>query len=129
MAQAPDRTWNWTLALLGLLLLPALALARLGLTFNRSWLFITAGALSAATFCVYFADKRRAESKDWRVPESVLHGLEFIGGWPGAFVAQHLVRHKNAKVTFQFWFWVIVALHQVVALDYLLGWPLVRWLV
>lgn len=122
------RSWNWTLALLGLLVLPALALARLGLVFNRSWLFIGAGALSVATFFVYLADKRRAESKDQRVPETVLHGLELAGGWPGAFAAQHLVRHKNAKLTYQVWFWVIVALHQLVALDYLIGWQLLDWL-
>ncbi len=35
-APRAPRTWNWTLALLGLLVLPALALARLGLVFNRS---------------------------------------------------------------------------------------------
>jgi uncharacterized membrane protein YsdA (DUF1294 family) len=128
-APRAPRTWNWTLALLGLLVLPALALARLGLVFNRSWLFIAAAAISVATFFLYFADKRRAESKDQRVPEIVLHGFELAGGWPGAFVAQHLVRHKNAKVLYQVWFWIIVALHQLVALDYLIGWQILDWLV
>lgn len=125
MPEPKERTWNWTLALLALLVLPALALARMGLVFNRTWLFVAAGSLSVATFFVYYADKRRAESKDQRVPESVLHGLELLGGWPGAFAAQHLVRHKNAKLRYQFWFWVIVAGHQLVALDYLLGWAMV----
>lgn len=122
------RTWNWTLALLGLLLLPTLALGRLGLRVNPAWLFIGAAALSVATFLVYLADKSRAQAKDWRVPEAVLHSLELLGGWPGAFLAQHLVRHKNAKFSYQVWFWVIVAAHQVLALDYLLGWQLWNWL-
>lgn len=124
MTKETGRSWNWLLALLALLLLPALALGRLGLIVDRSWLLIGAAALSFATFLTYAADKSRAKTNDSRVPEFVLHALELLGGWPGAFVAQQTVRHKNAKLSYQFWFWTIVALHQLVAVDYLLGWPL-----
>ncbi|MBA4138758.1 MAG: DUF1294 domain-containing protein [Opitutus sp.] len=117
-------SWNWLLALLALLLLPALALGRLGLSFDRAWLFSAAGALSLATFALYAADKGRAKAGGARVPEIVLHALELLGGWPGALIAQQTVRHKNAKAGYQVWFWAIVMLHQLVALDYLLGWPI-----
>ena len=122
----PPPNWNWLLALLALLVLPALALGRLGLHVNRGGLFLAAGALSLLTFAVYAADKRAAKSAAGRVPESVLHLLELLGGWPGAWVAQQVVRHKSAKLRYRAVFWLIVALHQLVALDYLLGWPLLR---
>lgn len=120
--------WNWLLALLALLLLPALALGRLGLTFDRAWLFGGWAALSLVTFSTYVADKGRAQAGGGRVPEALLHLLELLGGWPGAFVAQRVVRHKNAKPAYQIVFWLIVTAHELVALDYLLGWSLWRWL-
>ena len=30
-----------------------------------------------------------------------LHWLEFLGGWPGALIAQRVIRHKNKKTSFQ----------------------------
>lgn len=120
------RSWDWLLALLGLLLLPALALGRLGLHVEPRRLFLGAGAVSLLTFVVYAVDKRAARNAAGRVPESVLHLLELLGGWPGAWVAQRLVRHKNAKPGYQAVFWLIVLAHQLAALDCLLGWPLLR---
>jgi uncharacterized membrane protein YsdA (DUF1294 family) len=43
-----------------------------------------------------------------------LHLLELCGGWPGALIAQHWVRHKVGKLSFQIIFWLIVAAHLVV---------------
>lgn len=118
--------WNWLLGLLVLLLLPVLALGRVGLSVDRAGLFVAAGGLSLVTFSLYGADKRRARNGAWRVPEWGLHALEATGGWPGAFLGQRVWRHKNAKFGYQLFFWTIVTVHQLVALDYLLGWPMVR---
>ena len=54
----------------------------------------------------------------------VLHLLGLFGGWPGAYLGQRWFRHKSSKISFQVLFWLIVGLYQTVALDALLGWPL-----
>lgn len=50
---------------------------------------------------VYWKDKSSASRKGWRVPESTLNLLALVGGWPGAAVAQSLLRHKTMKVGFR----------------------------
>lgn len=82
--------------------------------------------LSGLTYLAFAWDKNRARRKGRREPERMLHLLELLGGWPGAFVAQCRFRHKRAKISYQVAFWLIVALHQFVALDYIRGWPLAR---
>ena len=79
---------------------------------------------SAVTYLLYAVDKRRAAHGGRRIPESTLQLGALVGGWPGAFAAQHRLRHKTAKPGFLLVFWLIVALHQIAALDCLLGWPL-----
>ena len=68
-------------------------------------------AMSFATFIVYALDKRAARRGQWRVKESTLHVLALLCGWPGALLAQHLLRHKSAKPTFRRVFWLSVALN------------------
>ena len=73
------------------------------------WLIGGALALSAATALVYAVDKSAARHGRRRVPERVLLLLGLVGGWPGALVAQHLLRHKTSKRPFQVAFWATVA--------------------
>lgn len=68
-------------------------------------------AMSMATFIVYFLDKRAARLGQWRVKEATLHGLSLLCGWPGALLAQHLLRHKSAKPSFRRLFWLSVVLN------------------
>jgi uncharacterized membrane protein YsdA (DUF1294 family) len=75
-------------------------------------------------FTAQWIDKRRAKSERWRVPEKVLHLLEFFGGWPGAFLAQRIFRHKTEKIRYQLIFWLIVAAYEYAAVDFLLGWKI-----
>lgn len=124
-----ERRWDWVLALLALLVLPVVALARAGANWDLRWLAIGAGSLWLFTFLLYAADKSRAKAGDWRIAESVLHCCSLIGGWPGAFVGQRLFRHKTQKCSFQVVFWITVAFHQLIALDYLLKWRMIRALV
>lgn len=112
---------------LGLLLIaPIVALVHLSGTINWRWLVSFFGLLNLATFLVYQFDKRRAAAGGRRIPEATLHLLEAAGAWPAAYLGQRLLRHKSAKRRFRIVFWLIVALHEAVAADYVLGWPLTR---
>jgi len=73
--------------------------------------------LSLLTFIVYARDKTMAHKNEWRTPESTLHLLELLGGWPGALITQRVIRHKNKKTSFQVIFWVIVIIHLAVWFD------------
>lgn len=48
-----------------------------------------------------------------------LHALELLGGWPGALLAQQLLRHKTKKTSYQVVFWLTILMHQVYWLDQL----------
>ncbi|SDM61224.1 Uncharacterized membrane protein YsdA, DUF1294 family [Cryobacterium flavum] len=63
---------------------------------------------SMICFAVYAIDKRRARFGGWRVSERTLLFWGFIGGWPGAIVAQQVLRHKTQKKSFREAFWVTV---------------------
>jgi uncharacterized membrane protein YsdA (DUF1294 family)/cold shock CspA family protein len=65
-------------------------------------------ATSAFTFLIYAKDKWSARTDRWRIKESTLHTLAFVGGWPGALIAQQVLRHKSWKNSFKFVFWATV---------------------
>jgi len=76
-----------------------------------------AGVYAVASVVCYFAylvDKRAAVAGRWRVTESALLTLGFLGGWPGAIIAQQTLRHKTQKATFRRAFWVSVVLNVLV---------------
>lgn len=68
-------------------------------------------AVSLACFVAYAMDKSAAVAARWRVPENTLLLLGFAGGWPGAIVAQQVLRHKTKKAGFRQAFWGTVALN------------------
>lgn len=65
-------------------------------------------ALSTVTFVAYALDKSAAASGRWRTPEQTLHLFSVLGGWPGALVAQQILRHKTSKQQFVAIFWLTV---------------------
>lgn len=67
--------------------------------------------LSALTFIAYGLDKSAAIGRRWRTPEKTLHLLGLAGGWPGALLAQQLLRHKTSKSSFVAVFWCTVVLN------------------
>lgn len=73
------------------------------------WILAWYALASLVTFAAFAADKRAAERGTWRTRERTLHALEFIGGWPGAFLGMSLLRHKNRKWTF----WLVTAMAAV----------------
>jgi uncharacterized membrane protein YsdA (DUF1294 family)/cold shock CspA family protein len=90
--------------------------------------FLTLVSLAWLPFALYFVasligfvsitlDKRFAQEKMWRIPEATLHLIEILGGWPGSGLAQQIMRHKTQKGSYQITFWVIAAVHLIIAAD------------
>ncbi|MBV0934514.1 DUF1294 domain-containing protein [Marinobacterium sp. A346] len=79
-------------------------------------------AMSVWTFAVYAWDKEAARNDRRRTPEATLHMLAVLGGWPGAWCAQQLLRHKSVKAAFRVAFWWTVGIHLAV-LGYLASAP------
>jgi len=67
--------------------------------------------LSLLTFFVYGFDKNAAQAGRWRTAENTLHLLSLAGGWPGAWIAQRLFRHKVSKTNFMAIYWATVLAH------------------
>lgn len=84
---------------------------------HHSFLLIAIYAISSViTYLVYAIDKHAARKGAWRIPEAQLHLLALIGGWPGAMLAQQIVRHKSKKPSFRFVFWITVVLNSAAAI-------------
>ena len=78
-------------------------------------------ALSALTFVAYALDKHAAQTGRWRTPESTLHLLELAGGWPGAWIAQQVLRHKSSKRAYRVVFRAMGVLHVIAVAAWLWG--------
>ena len=72
---------------------------------------LSAPLLGAVTFYMYWRDKFAAQRGAWRTPEQALHLASLLGGWPGAWLAQRLLRHKSSKPSFRTVYWGTVAAH------------------
>lgn len=72
------------------------------------WAYLS---VSAMTFVIYAVDKASAKLRSQRVSEATLHLLSLLGGWPGAILAQELLRHKSAKQEFRAMFWCTVVVN------------------
>lgn len=80
------------------------------------WFALAYLATSVVTFAAYAVDKASARHGARRTPESTLHMLALAGGWPGALLAQQLLRHKSAKAEFRSVFWGTVVVNVLVFL-------------
>lgn len=56
--------------------------------------------INATGFLLMLIDKQKARKKHWRIPESVLLGIAFIGGSIGALLGMYAVHHKTRKPLF-----------------------------
>ena len=78
------------------------------------WVPAWYGAVSIVAFAAYGLDKRAAKRGAPRTSESTLLLMGFVGGWPGALVAQQLFRHKTRKRSFRRAFWLSVVVNVLV---------------
>ncbi len=93
--------------LFSLLLIPAFFAAAAAFSPDPRW-WLLYGATSVLAFVAFAIDKRAAERREWRLPESTLHAIEVLGGWPGALLGSEILRHKTTKGSYRFGFWVCV---------------------
>lgn len=75
------------------------------------WVAAVYLVMSVVTYFVYRADKRAAAVGGWRTTEFTLIFLGFLCGWPGAILAQQLLRHKTTKQSFRAVFWASVLIN------------------
>lgn len=78
--------------------------------------------LNIATFFAYWKDKIAAEQESPRIREDALHGLALAGGWPAAWLAQQVLRHKTIKASFRAMYWLTVLVNVAVLAAWVL-WP------
>lgn len=76
--------------------------------------------ISVITFLAYASDKSKAQQGRWRTQEKTLHLLALMGGWPGAAIAQQVLRHKSKKIKFRITFWFTVVVN-ITVLGYLMS--------
>lgn len=112
--------------LVALLLVPFWASLQMVRFIDPRWLYGYLLLISGIAFWLFWQDKRRAEAGTWRTPESTLHLVELLGGWPGAFLAQRAFRHKISKTSYQIAFWAIVVMHELVSADFLCEWKFAK---
>jgi len=75
------------------------------------WALPILAVLNISTIFAYAFDKNAAERGWWRTQEATLHLLALAGGWPAAWLAQQIMRHKTSKQSFQSRYWTTVLLH------------------
>ena len=79
--------------------------------------------LNLATFMAYWLDKHAALQRRWRTSEQTLHLMALVGGWPGAWWGQQLLRHKSVKASFRQMYWFTVAMNLVATAAWVLWRP------
>jgi uncharacterized membrane protein YsdA (DUF1294 family) len=57
--------------------------------------------VNVLAFCLYGIDKRKAIMDKWRIPETTLLGVAFLGGSLGAWAGMQLFRHKTKHWKFK----------------------------
>lgn len=76
---------------------------------NYPWLIWYLIVINLVTFFIYGLDKAKAEGRSWRVKETKLLFLAFIGGSIGAIAGMKIFRHKTKKIGFLLPFILILA--------------------
>ena len=72
-------------------------------TINSEMLLVLYSILiNIITFIIFTIDKKRAMEKKWRIPESRLLLVSFLGGSIGGLLGMMILRHKTKKPKFIF---------------------------
>tara|TARA_R110001583_G_scaffold2536_5_gene18261 strand:- start:30318 stop:30827 length:510 start_codon:yes stop_codon:yes gene_type:complete len=80
-------------------------------------IFVIFGLLSILTYLIYVKDKKAARNNAWRTSEKTLHLYSLLCGWPGAIIAQQILRHKTQKQSFR----VVFILTMLINIGFIAG--------
>lgn len=108
------------------IILPAYAIYKASKAIDIKYMIAYFVIISAATVFIYWSDKRKARTESWRTPESTLRVLELAGGCVAAHFSQRIFRHKISKIKYQISFWIVAAIQNYAAFDYLNDWHSAR---
>ena len=72
-------------------------------------------AINAFGFLFMLIDKIKARRKKWRIPESTLMGIAFIGGSIGSLIGMYTFRHKTRHPQFTLGIPLIIAFQIILA--------------
>lgn len=109
MRRRSNRAGDW--GMVTIIAIPAFAVLYAVIAFLwqvPNWVAAVYLGLSIACFAFYAADKEAANSGSRRTSEEKLLAIGLLGGWPGAILAQQLLRHKSIKASFRSAFWTSV---------------------
>jgi uncharacterized membrane protein YsdA (DUF1294 family)/cold shock CspA family protein len=122
-AQKSDKKWE-TPSVVALLVFVVSYLIST-LMWNLPWQ-VGAAYVVMSLICAgfYWHDKVSARLREWRTSEAALFMLGVFCGWPGAIVAQQVLRHKTSKKSFRVMHWTSAVMNMV--LFYLVSTPLLR---
>lgn len=86
------------------------------------WVLCWIPAINAVTFLTYWIDKWLSRRLGlWRVPETTLHTITFLGGTLGAMAGMKLLRHKTLKGPFRIVFWALTFVQALAIIALLLA--------
>ncbi|MGI6071301.1 MAG: DUF1294 domain-containing protein [Blautia sp.] len=80
------------------------------------WIGIYAAAVNVIAFLLFGLDKYKAKRRKWRIPETALVTVAFLGGSLGALAGMSLFHHKTRHRKFTIWIPVFLLLHGMVLL-------------
>jgi uncharacterized membrane protein YsdA (DUF1294 family) len=75
------------------------------------YVLVAYAVMSPLTFLAFGYDKHQARQDGWRISERTLHGMEMLGGWPGALLGRKAFRHKTRKRSYTRALYGIIAVH------------------
>ncbi|MDD3080292.1 MAG: DUF1294 domain-containing protein [Paludibacter sp.] len=78
------------------------------LQIETSYIFYYLLIINVISAVLFALDKLFAK-KEWkRVPESVFHFMELLGGVFINIILMYTIKHKNRKVGYSIWIWLIL---------------------
>ena len=84
------------------------------------WAIPVLSLINLLAFYLYWWDKYAVGKGHWRTSEATLQLWGLAGGWPAAWLAQQLLRHKSRKESFQSAYKACVGLHCIALAAWLL---------